>query len=220
MDVARHSLTGFTCALLVHLQSASPLMSSVKSDAPPVEVITNVINLNAGAAASSGRGSAPGSGPSFFVLHSSTSLFAGVPHMAGKLDDDDPTKATFNSPQDIVVDKNQQLFIADTQNSRIRRINQKGRVSTIASISGGDGDITNWPHGLAFDHSGALYILQSGEHHHIYQISATGQVAQLAGANQKGLKDVKGDLFKAQFNHPRATGVDSKVRCLLRLHAR
>lgn len=87
------------------------------------------------------------------------------------------------------------------------------KVSTIASIGGGDGQIENQPNGLAFDSSGAMYILQSGRDHHIYQVSPIGQVRQIAGANNPGHNDViKGDLFKASFNYPRATGVDSKNR--------
>jgi streptogramin lyase len=39
-------------------------------------------------------------------------------------------------------------------------------------------------------------------------------VSQLAGTNEKVLKDIAkgGDMFKASFNHLRATGVDSKNR--------
>lgn len=151
---------------------------------------------------------APGS---FFVLESSTSLFAGIPGKVGR--GDGPAEvASFNCPQDLVVDANQQLFIADTLNARIRRISKQGKVSTIASISGGDGEIENFPNGLAFDHKGALYILQGGKQHHIFQISAEGRVSQLAGAETIGHTDIQGNLYKAEFNFPRATGVDSKNR--------
>jgi DNA-binding beta-propeller fold protein YncE len=79
--------------------------------------------------------------------------------------------AQFNTPSDIVVDRNQQLFVADTDNARIRRISKQGAVSTVAAIGGGDGNIENFPHGLAFDQKGAMYILQSGLRHQIFQVS-------------------------------------------------
>ena len=79
--------------------------------------------------------------PNFFVLVSETSLFAGQPNISGAIDG--PCSiAKFNTPSDIVVDRNQQLFIADTDNARIRRISKQGIVSTVAAIGGG-GQTTN-----------------------------------------------------------------------------
>jgi hypothetical protein len=119
---------------------------SIVLRAPPKPLVVeestqNVVDLHAGAAAGS---TAPvlAEGPSFFVLQSSTSLFAGVPHLSGKLDGE-ALQATFHTPTDIIFDENQQMFVADRNNARIRRINKAMKVSTIASISGGDGDIEN-----------------------------------------------------------------------------
>ena len=105
--------------------------------------------------------------PNFFVLVSETSLYAGVPNTAGSTDGL-ALNARFNTPSDIVVNKYQELFIADTDNASIRRISKQGQVSTIAAIGGGDGEIDNWPHGLAFDHDGAMYILQTGLKHQVW----------------------------------------------------
>lgn len=150
-------------------------------------------------------------GMNIFVLVSETSLFAGVPNASGAIDGPSAV-AKFNTPSDIVVDRNQQLFIADTDNARIRRISKQGAVSTVAAIGGGDGDIENFPHGLAFDHRGAMYILQSGLKHQIFQVAPGAGVKLLAGTEGKGFSDTTTDLLQASFNHPRATGVDSKNR--------
>lgn len=149
--------------------------------------------------------------PNFFVLVSETSLFAGVPNTNGAVDGP-ALMAKFNTPSDIVVDRNQQLFVADTDNARIRRISKQGMVSTVAAIGGGDGDIENFPHGLAFDLKGAMYILQSGLRHQIFQVAPGAGVKLLAGTDEKGHKDSMTDLLHASFNHPRATGVDSQNR--------
>jgi hypothetical protein len=107
--------------------------------------------------------------PNFFVLVSETSLYAGGPNTKGSTDGL-ALNARFNSPSDIVVNKYQELFVADTDNASIRRISKQGQVSTIAAIGGGDGEIDNWPHGLAFDHEGCMYILQVGLKHQIFQV--------------------------------------------------
>lgn len=55
-------------------------------------------------------------GPNFFVLVSETSLFAGTPNVSGAIDGP-ALMSKFNTPSDIVVDRNQQLFVADTDNA-------------------------------------------------------------------------------------------------------
>ena len=77
------------------------------------------------------------------------------------------TNASLNAPQDVVVDINGNLFIADTGNNRIRKVNASGIITTIAGKSGsgysGDGGVaTNAnlynPAGVALDGAGNLLI--------------------------------------------------------------
>ena len=105
----------------------------------------NVVDLSGGKNA----GAAPASKdkdhvdpPNFFVLVSETSLYAGGPNQNGSVDGM-ALNARFNTPSDIVVNKYQELFIADTDNASIRRISKQGQVSAIAAIGGGDGEIDN-----------------------------------------------------------------------------
>jgi sugar lactone lactonase YvrE len=77
------------------------------------------------------------------------------------------TNAYLNAPQDVAVDINGNLFIADTGNNRIRKVNASGIITTIAGKSGsgysGDGGVaTNAnlynPAGVALDGAGNLLI--------------------------------------------------------------
>lgn len=217
------------CALLTACRScltqSSPALAVMASadDALVTHAVIDRVLSSASSAASDSA--SPGAGAvtaaaddgnpaSFFVLQSSTSLYAGVPGHSGRADGD-PLASTFFTPLDIAIDARQQLFVADTNNARIRRIAKNGgRVSTVASISGGDGPVENRPTGLAFADDGSLFILQGGVHHSVFVISPEGRVSQLAGSEAIGHTDSTAGgpsgLFKASFNFPRATAVDSQ----------
>lgn len=65
------------------------------------------------------------------------SLFAGS-NTAGNIDGHS-TSAQFNTPQGLCFDKNDNLYVADTLNQKIRKITLSGQVTTIAG-TGGIGD--------------------------------------------------------------------------------
>lgn len=82
-------------------------------------------------------------------------------------------KATFNGPKAIRCDRHGNLFIVDTENHAIRKIDAKtGIVSTVAGGrkgSGGDGGPAaaaglDRPHGCVVDTDGTLYIADSNNH--------------------------------------------------------
>jgi trimeric autotransporter adhesin len=83
------------------------------------------------------------------------------------------TSAQLNYPVKVVFDAADNLFIADCLNNRIRKVDTSGIISTVVgngfgvSIDSGgyagDGGLAInaelfWPHGMAFDASGNLYI--------------------------------------------------------------
>ena len=84
--------------------------------------------------------------------------------------DGDLLKATFNGPKGIAVGPRGGVFVVDTENQAIRRIDVKrGRIVTIAGSGpqqrGGKGDggrataaQLDRPHGICVDQNGAVYI--------------------------------------------------------------
>lgn len=77
------------------------------------------------------------------------------------------TKAPLNSPRGVAVDLAGALYIADTQNCRIRRVGPDGTITTVAGTgsygsSGDGGPATSaqlgYPHDVAVDAAGSLYV--------------------------------------------------------------
>jgi hypothetical protein len=117
---------------------------------------------------------------------------AGQPGVAGLLDNtSQPT--FFNHPEGIVSDGTGNLYIADSGNNVIRRLQiLSGAVTTIAgNVSAsppkfGDGTGTNAyfsnPLGICYDGAGNLYVADSGNSAIRKIVISTAQVTTVAGA--------------------------------------
>jgi len=114
--------------------------------------------------------------------------------------------ARFNGPLGVAVDDNGVVYVADTYNDRIRKIDRQGMVSTVAGgISAGFNDgaaslaLFNTPCGIAVDGQGNLYVADSGNHR-IRRIGPDGQVSTVAGSGLRGTND--GKAAEAEFSSP------------------
>ena len=82
--------------------------------------------------------------------------------------------ATFNGPKGIVVDRKDNVFVVDTENQVIRRVDSKNdRITTIAGNGkrgfGGDSgpgteSMMDRPHGICLDERGVVYIGDTNNH--------------------------------------------------------
>ncbi|TXN35209.1 hypothetical protein FVB32_11510 [Flagellimonas hymeniacidonis] len=119
--------------------------------------------------------------------------------------------ATFSLPTGIVRDAYGNIYVADTDSHRIRKIDLNGTVSTFSGSDKGfaDGSLTeakfNKPTGLVIDSNGNIYVTDK-DNNRIRIITLDGKVNTLAGAS-RGDKDGLG--ADANFNSP--TGIDVDV---------
>lgn len=122
--------------------------------------------------------------------------------------------ARFCCPMGVAIDSKGNLYVADKENSTIRKVTPKGEVTTLAGLAGCSG--TNdglssaarfsYPSGVAVDRTGNVYVADSGNNT-IRKITPEGQVTTLAGsAGAYGDADGTGDI--ARFNGPWDLAVD------------
>ncbi|HEX5733486.1 MAG TPA: SMP-30/gluconolactonase/LRE family protein [Blastocatellia bacterium] len=134
----------------------------------------------------------------------------GVPGFA----DGDGDKARFRTPTGIALSLDERfLFVADLNNSRIRRVDlQTRRVETYAgsgllgSADGPPGEATfSQPIGLALDSDGTLYVSDFAGNR-IRRIDSEGNVSTVAGDQKTKFRDGPG--ITATFNLPRGITLD------------
>ena len=104
--------------------------------------------------------------------------------------------AQLNMPYGLVIDAKGNLYIADTGNHRIRKVDQSGQITTVAGygVAGfsGDGGLAiaahlNAPRQIFMGENGNLYIADT-ENHRIRMVrKATGVITTIAGVGEFGV---------------------------------
>ncbi len=105
--------------------------------------------------------------------------------------------ATFDTPTNVLVAPNGDIYIADAGNGVIKKLSG-GTITTLKDGSGTDFSFTQ-PYGLAIDDSGVLYVTDFGGHT-IYSIDGTTRTL-LAGTSGT-IGDVDGTGNSALFDEP------------------
>lgn len=139
--------------------------------------------------------------------------------MAGFSGDNGPAlKAAFNFPAGLCLDQAGNLYVADRNNHRVRRIDTLGIVTTVAGTGtpdwGGDGGPAveahlNYPSDLICDGKGNLYI-SDRSNNRIRKVDARGTISTVVGL---GLPEFGGDFGPATdafLKYPFGIDLDQK----------
>jgi len=117
-------------------------------------------------------------------------------------------------PTDIVFDKTGNLYICDEGNSRIRKVDASGIISTIAgsgsSVYGGDGGIATdagfcCAQNIEFDSFGNLYIAGFGA---VRMVNTLGIISTVAGDGTSGFSGDNGPANASKVSYPFAIAFD------------
>jgi len=125
--------------------------------------------------------------------------------------------ASLAAPLGVAVDASGDVFIADSQNSRIRKVSASGIITTFAGLGsygflGDGGPATSAelaaPSGVAVDASGNLFIADTNNNR-IRKVSASGVITTVAGNGTAGYSGDGGPGASASLNNPYGVAVDA-----------
>jgi sugar lactone lactonase YvrE len=144
----------------------------------------------------------------------SVSTLAGAALHSGSTDGTG-ANALFNSPTGLALDGAGNLYLADSGNSTIRKINQNGVVTTVAGVPGQQGSVDGpaasarfkWPTDVAVDSLGNLFVADF-QNQTIRRISVSGTVTTYAGITGMD-SEADGPTSSAQFSEPDGIVVDA-----------
>ncbi len=138
----------------------------------------------------------------------------GTPGYAG--DSGTATGAQLRQPVGVAVDALGNLYIADTQNNRVRKVDTSGTITTVAgngsAVFSGDGGAAvaaglDYPAGVALDAAGNLYIADE-YNNRIRKVDTSGVITTIAGNGTVGAAGDSGPATSAQLYYPTAIALD------------
>jgi sugar lactone lactonase YvrE len=129
------------------------------------------------------------------------------------------TKAELSYPEGVTLDASGNLYISDTLNMRVRKVDAStGIITTVAGngVQGSSGDNgaatsaeLNHLMGISTDASGNLYIADTGNMRVRKVDVSTGMISAMAGSGTQGYAGDGGPAGNAKLNNPWSTVVDA-----------
>jgi trimeric autotransporter adhesin len=130
-------------------------------------------------------------------------------------DNDVAVNVRFNLPRAIAFDPDGNLFILDSGNNRVRKVDTQGTVSTIVGngpLGEGQGTFAgeglpalaaalNDPTGMVLDAANHLTLADTGNHR-VRQVGADGRLTTIAGDGSPGRTGDNGPATQAQLTGP------------------
>ena len=144
--------------------------------------------------------------------------FAGTGAAGNGGDGGPAAQAQLNIPQGLAVDSAGNVYIADTLNNRVRRVNADGTITTVAGTGEagytGDGNPgrrakLNFPTGLAIGFGDTLFIADTGNNV-IRQLGADGAIHTVAGTGEAGYRGDAGSALDAVLHAPGGLAFDGE----------
>lgn len=120
------------------------------------------------------------------------------------------TSAKLNSPVHVTIDASGNMYIADYQNHRIRKVNTSGTISTVAGNGtngyGSDGvsatsTSLNFPTSVMVDATGNIYI-SDNSNNRIRKVDTSGIISTIVGTGTSGFSGDGGAATAAKINGP------------------
>jgi sugar lactone lactonase YvrE len=127
------------------------------------------------------------------------------------------TQAQLGTPNGVAVDREGNIYIADTGNDRVRKVDTSGTISTVAGIGvfgySGDGGPAilaqlGGPVRVAYDDDRHLLYVDDYANYMIRRVDASGTITRVAGNGTYGYSGDGGDATQAALRLPWAIALD------------
>ena len=127
--------------------------------------------------------------------------FAGNGRQGNTGDGGPAIEASFHTISDIAADGSGNIFIADSINRNIRKIDKQGIISTIAEASLEALGTEVHPNGIVVDKAGSIFFSDSGSSK-VYKIDTSGAITLIAGTGDFGDHGDGGPALEAGLRSP------------------
>jgi trimeric autotransporter adhesin len=132
------------------------------------------------------------------------------------------TSARLHNPRAVAIDASGNIYIADTDNHRIRMVTESAGIITTVAGNGssqygdysGDGGLAtsatlSYPNGIAIDASGNIYIADTNNNRIRMVTKSTGIITTVAGNGTVGFSGDGGQARFSLLNSPRGIAIDA-----------